>query len=190
MIKIYNANNKEFVSSYGTSYKLNNLTDLNIIYNAFPLLSAPTGLTSDTSDPNWTISANSYLNSSDDCKAYNAFSGATELYEYPTWHSASSTQPNWLCWKNNKQKVLVKKLSICCRGYGTQPFASFKLQGSNDGLDWNDLLNVTGLSWSSGEFKTWTLPDNNKGFYYHRIYITSSENYTTICQLKAWSKIE
>lgn len=35
MIKIYNANNKKFVSSYGTSYKLNNFSSAKILFNEF-----------------------------------------------------------------------------------------------------------------------------------------------------------
>ena len=58
---------------------------------------------------------------------------------------------------------------------------AFKIQGSNDDSDWDDLVSVSGLSWTANEIKYWNNPYTTSYLYY-RLLISANggDGYTGV----------
>lgn len=168
MIKLY----KEKELSYGYTHGQDNLDSLNIKYSEFPELSTPQNLTGYTSDPNWIVSASNESYDGTTCYAWRAFNG-TSNNKQDGW--GSNTFPCYMIWQNLTQRVLIKKYQIRNRNDHlnySSPY-TWKIEGSNNGTDWEEIDSQTNVtSWSQNELKTFTVPTNNRGYFYHRIYVT------------------
>lgn len=112
---------------------------------------------------------------------YYAFSGEGDTNTEHRWFS-SAGMPQWLQYRFDNPVVVncIRLLSSNVGGPKTS-----KIQGSNNGVDWDDLCDVPNCS----SAQTWyDVQFNNKNSYqYYRIYITSSEyvsngEYYTIIQ--------
>lgn len=187
MIKKYVASNEDFVSPYGTIYKLNNLTDSKIKYYLFPEISTPVNMTSNETDE-WRVYASTVY--ADDAQPWIAFNKLYASSNGTHFHTASS-QPHWLAWQNKIQKVLVKKIEITASYYNSawsSSLSSVALQGSDDGSDWIDIKTLNG-SYNTGNTNTFTLEDNETGYFHHRIYSLSPSSYMSVGNIIAYSKI-
>ena len=112
---------------------------------------------------------------------YYAFSGEGDTSTEHRWFS-NAGMPQWLQYRFDNPVVVncIRLLSSNVGGPKTS-----KIQGSNNGVDWDDLCDVPNCS----SAQTWyDVQFNNKNSYqYYRIYITSSEymsngEYYTIIQ--------
>lgn len=186
MIKIYNANNRNFVSPYGTAYKLNNLTDSKIKYYLFPEISTPVNMTSNETDE-WRVYASTVNADDEPWIAFNKPYASSNRIHFHT----AITQPHWLAWQNKIQKILVKKIEITASYYNnawSSSLSSVALQGSDDGSDWIDIKTLNG-SYNTGNTNTFTLGDNETGYFHHRIYSLSPSSHMSVGNITAYSKI-
>lgn len=136
-------------------------------------ISSPQYLTSNTSDPNWEISASGEKYG--DTQAWCAFApGNSWRGVGGTWGSGGL--PSWIQWRNLNNKVLIKRYKIQgCANYGS--ITAWTLEGSNDGNNWTiiDTQNIGSFP-SGSEFKEFDCSTNNTSYYYHRLNITASED--------------
>ena len=147
-------------------------------------LSSPVFLTSNTSDPNWIVSASGEKYS--DTKAWCAFAPGNGWRSYGgAWGSGGV--PAWIQWQNLNKKVLVKRYTILSSGY--ECIHDWTLQGSNDGNTWDILDTQSISSFPANSTKEFIVSSNNTSYYYHRLYITSSgDSDCPIGEIKSYSK--
>ena len=86
------------------------------------------------------------------------------------------TAPQW--WKYDLgvgNSATFVKVDIQSGSFGFYPPPSdFKIQGSNNDSDWDDLKTVSGIpSWGTSEWKTWSF-SNSTAYRYLKIDITDS----------------
>ena len=188
MIKIYNANNRNFVSPYGTAYKLNNLTKAGIKYSDIPKYTAPLNLSSNNSS-NWIVSASSIYGSSFD--AYYAFDGYYSENNSGWFSGSGQPAPQWIQWQSLNEKVNIKTYLLQF-GFddSNRYFKSWQLQGSDNGTDWVVLDEETSFPSVDKGYLLWKEINNSKSFYYHRLYITDVSNgYISVGEFKSWNGI-
>jgi hypothetical protein len=58
--------------------------------------------------------------------------------------------------------------------------SSFKIQGSNDDSNWEDLLVASGLSWSGNERKYWDIENQTTYKFYRLLFVANSESLAAI----------
>ncbi|WP_274626579.1 hypothetical protein [Arvimicrobium flavum] len=116
---------------------------------------------------------------------------SAELGGGETWRAFNKTSGDrWVAnfvnpsWVQRKTPTAVR-----CREYAIQAAASeqnrapntFTLQGSNNGSSWTTLDTRSGITWSSGERKVFTIPAGNRAaFTYHRLNVTAINGDTLI----------
>lgn len=187
MIKKYVASNEDFVSPYGTIYKLNNLTKAGIKYSDIPKYTAPLNLTSNNTSE-WEITASSIYDSN--FEPYKVFDGVYSEYNVGWFSQNNSTVPQWIQWKNLTRKVNIKTylLQFNWDDGGSRHANSWKLQGSNDEKEWIDLDEENNFESPSDGYLLKKTIENNRSFYCHRLYITSIYNqYVGIGEIKCWN---
>ena len=116
-------------------------------------------------------------------KAWRAFDRSNINDEADCWHSTNSAYPHWVKYQF-PQKEVVRAYSIACRG-DSKCITTWKLQGSNDNSNWDDLDTQTSISWSlARETKIYTF-SNSTPYTYYRIYATAGNhsNYAVIGEL-------
>lgn len=148
------------------------------MYIGFPEVSAPVNPTSDNFQE-WIISADSTWN--DQSLAYNGFQDSTSII----WHSHVD-YPHWIQWQNTSSRVLIVRYSFNTRE--DSPVTTYALQGSDDGQVWTTIDKPTFDDPQTSISRT---IDNGTGYYYHRIYVESGENYheslLILSNIKAYS---
>jgi hypothetical protein len=158
----------------------------------FPILENPrfTSNTTVASDFNsvygwnsdqWSVAVSSILDTTlDGWKAFNK----TNIDSSDGWHSIhTSSPPHWIR-IGYPTPVVLRSYSITSRnetphsqGY---PLA-FTLQGSNDDMNWTDLEQRSGLSWSNDETKQFTVSSSVNGPYlFFRLFVTQSSHAWTV----------
>ena len=148
-------------------------------------LSSPVFLTSNTSDPNWIVSASGEKYS--DTKAWCAFAPGNSWRSYGGAWGTGGGVPAWIQWQNLNKKVLVKRYTILSSGY--ECIHDWTLQGSNDGNTWDILDTQSISSFPANSTKEFIVSSNNTSYYYHRLYITSSgDSDCPIGEIKSYSK--
>lgn len=186
MIKRYVASNSNFVSLYGTIYKLNNFSTAKIRYSIYPEVSTPENMTSNE-DENWLITSSGNLDSG--VEPFNAFTGIPPTNNNG-WHS-NGTQPFWIAWQNKIKKVLIKKLNITPYFYNdawTSSLNSIRLDGSNDGSNWTEIATLNG-TYGNKITVTHLINNNDIGYFYHRIYSLTPSSYMTVGNIDAYRDI-
>lgn len=71
-------------------------------------------------------------------------------------------------------------------GYTSRVPTVFKIQGSNDNSTWTDLVDVSGISWSGNELKTWNNTAPSTVYKYYKIAITANGGDSTYVAIGAW----
>jgi hypothetical protein len=122
----------------------------------------------------WTASASSY-NGHFSVDAYNAFDGGLTN----VWHTAGDAGgvPAWLSIEYPESTV-IKSYDLTNRNNSTNNYwpNTFKLQGSNDGTNWNDIGDAQNpTSWNQAETKTFDVSFNKTPYNVYRIYVTASK---------------
>lgn len=90
------------------------------------------------------------------------------------WASTATACPHWIRYQLTSGKVITQ-YSICPRtGYLDFAPKDFKLQGSNNGMDFVDLDSSTGIiDWATGVEKYFSFT-NSTSYTYYRIYVTAN----------------
>lgn len=99
-----------------------------------------------------------------------------------TYWNSKDTDPHWIKvdFGAGDEKT-IQKLRV--KQFGAHYTTSFKLQGSNNDADWDDIKSITDAS-SDGSWNTWTFP-NSTAYRYYRLYRTSgSTNYFVIYEIE------
>lgn len=127
------------------------------------------------------------------------------LWESRDWSAASAFYSqqymgNWgnavssfgvaaVTWKNDKEKVLVRKYQMYTSADGSSlGTLSWRLEGSDDGVTWDILDSVDQHAIvQDTDPLTRQLASNNTSYYYHRIRVTEVNTVMAIGALKAWS---
>jgi hypothetical protein len=110
-------------------------------------------------------------------QAYRAFDRSTSIY----WFSFNSTYPIWLSIKIDMQKA-IKAYSITPAVRSNNMYApiDFKLQGSNDDVNWIDVDTQTGLTeinqnaWYPYVERKFYLANESESYLYYRLYLTTT----------------
>jgi hypothetical protein len=108
--------------------------------------------------------------------AYKAMDGTDVSY----WRTTTAgVAPCWLSyrWINFSLSPIITKYAIISN-IDTDAPKDWKLQGSNDNINWTDLDTQTGITFISGERKEFTFTNTTRYIYY-RIYITANNGATT-----------
>lgn len=71
------------------------------------------------------------------------------------------------------QTCNVFTIKAPAEGFQTRVPTEFKIQGSNDDSAWTDLVDVSGISWNSGESKSWN-NSSTTAYQYYRILISAN----------------
>jgi hypothetical protein len=123
-------------------------------------------------DNGWVIGASSHL---DVRTGYQAF-----VRYGQEWHSQSG-HPQWLSWRNEKYKYCVKKYTLYNRPEGACQSLDWKIQGSDNGIDWTDLDHVVLESAEYGSVYHREIANNTQFFRMHRFYsLKANDSYTTV----------
>lgn len=165
----------------GGIYSADALVIVSLLYSGTPVLTSPTGMTSESNEE-WEISASGNYGS---YYPWKAFDGLIEpMTNCWTGNSGSSW---WLQWQNKLKKVLVQRLKIrVADSLSQQAVLSFTLQGSDDGDAWNDIHAESGLTWTTnGEQKEFTFA-NGRSYYYHRLANITAPSFPTILELETY----
>lgn len=103
------------------------------------------------------------------------------------WQSdTTDTLPQWIWYEfgqENKKTIVEYTLEIVNSDANSKP-TDWKLQGSNDGSNWDDLDTVTGETWSGDGPKTYTV-SNSTDYAYYRLYITGTSGGTYV-KIREW----
>lgn len=133
-----------------------------------------------------------------DYSAWKAFNRSYSK-ETDSWDSSTSAGANsWLRIDTNTKKNIVKFNIIAKMYTGTSNGSlsapkNFKLQGSDNGTTWNDLLSVTNqTSWGVSEKRQFSLLSNTKSYRYHQILVLANNatSYTSIGGLELYETEE
>lgn len=172
----------------GKVFEYRTLEKAAIKYNDIPKYTAPLELTGNINS-DWEVSASSIYDSSFD--AYRAFDGLYSENNSGWFSGSGQPAPQWLQWKNLKEKVNIKTYLLQFGFDGSNRyFKSWELQGSDNGTDWVKLDEVTNFTTSSNGYLFKREINNNKSFYYHRLYITDVTNgYISVGEFKCWNGI-
>lgn len=199
MIKIYNSNNKKFMSLYGTGYKLNSFTNADILYKEIELVT-PDNM-SDFSNDIWEITTTGTYS---DRYMWKAFDNNKQ-----TWaDSRGSTNPRFFGWNRKdgkKSKITYYEIYSIAVGASQDNMGEWKLQGSDNNSTWEDIHHVG----ESTVITNWVnCKDNdveplrfevgsNKYFSNYRIVMiknaqgsTNTEYLPYICEFKAYGKFK
>jgi len=172
----------------GKLFKYRSIENAGIKFSDIPKYVAPLDLTSDSSS-DWEVSASSIYDSR--FNAYNAFDGLYSENNAGWFSGSGQPAPQWLQWKNLKEKVNIKTYLLQF-GYDStnRYFKSWELQGSDNGTDWVKLDEETNFTTSSKGYLLKREINNSKSFYYHRLYITDVTNgYIAVGEFKCWNGI-
>ena len=180
MIKIYNVNNRNFVSPYGTAYKLNSFTKADIIYNEIkPLVP---NMTSDNT-PNGYIITCSYNSYEDQLYgAYFAFDGIP--YDNNTWKGwYPKNIPNWIQVQFPKE-VKLKSYLLKAPIEDSYICTSWLLQGSTNGTSFDTIDEQSNQNMSINEEKTINIDVNNSYLYLRLTVLTSKGSYVFVPKIQ------
>ena len=135
-------------------------------------------LTSNTSDPNFIVSASSYLNG--DYAIWKSFAAARNT-TYP-WIS-NETKTGWYQIKTTS-KLRINRIHILNRSYNadTGSLKTFIIKGSLDGETWEDIGTFTN-SQAAKASTYWVEVNSKKAYYYHKFDILESNQTVTWCSL-------
>lgn len=113
---------------------------------------------------------------------YLAFNG-TPGGNTECWHPNSGT-PQWLQLQF-PQKIIIEGFTIYNRTSNVEHPTAFTVQGSDDGANWTDLIQVSWTETGSNLHKDVVVPSTANGFYYYRWYITgvTSSPYGVISEI-------
>lgn len=165
----------------GGIYSADALVIVSLLYTGTPMLTSPTGMTSESSDE-WEISASGNYGTYYPWKAFDGKTTPTNL----CWKGNSGSSW-WIQWQNKQKQVLVQRLKIIgADATDLNPVLAFTLQGSDDGSTWSDIYTASGLSWmTNSESKEFTFA-NSKSYYYHRLANITATNYPAIIELETY----
>lgn len=113
---------------------------------------------------------------------------------YNSQHLASWTGESnpFIMWKNNAERVLVKRYQYWLAADGNPDFGTngWILEGSDDGSVWTVIDIVSDQSRNTqANPAVRQLPNNVGAYYYHRIRVTQCNTGASFCGLKAWSTL-
>ena len=126
-------------------------------------------MTSNTS-PSGVASASSVYDATN-TPAYGAFDGSTSKYWMPT---EGNNKTDWIQYEFPKS-VVVKKISFKRTGAFPNQSPKFKLQGSNDGSNWNDITSYATIPTEQSDTVN---INNNNSYIYYRISFNPTLNIT------------
>lgn len=171
----------------GAMIRHQDLKEAKLLWSDFPDESTPTNMTSNENEI-WKITSSGVYEN--DVQPYNAFTGIPPTNNMG-FHTNGS-QPFWICWQHKIKPVLIKKINITPYFYNdawTSSLSSLRLEGSNDGTNWTEIAVLTG-SYGNKVTVTHLLPENEIGYFYHRLYSLSPSSYMTVGNIAAYSKVE
>ncbi len=173
----------------GGIYSADALVSVASVYLGYYPTSAPVN-PSGSSDGDWVISASSYLDSA----RHFMYAFYEKIgHDNYCWHSQSG-MPQWIQWQNTAQKVLIKSYILTQRDSANFYSSTWTLSGSDDGVNWVELDNVSIDSVGASQATVRNLPSNNTAYYYHRITITKSDitgtSYATIGRIQAFNYLQ
>lgn len=140
----------------------------------------------DSQNDEWQVTESDRMTSSN--AGYRAFDG---LYnsEYGYCSASGTSFPHWIKLRNKKNKICVKSYAIRTRynssnnsNYNPQ---SWVLEGSDTGndndTDWtiiDDRTETRSITWPTSDYgrKFFSVPQNDKSYYYHRIRFLSGNH--------------
>ena len=109
------------------------------------------------------------------------------------WHSQSG-MPQWIQWQNTAQKVLIKSYILTQRDSADYYSSTWTLSGSDDGVSWVELDNVSLDAVGASQATVRNLLSNNTAYYYHRITVTKCDitgtGYATIGRIQAFNHLQ
>lgn len=122
-------------------------------------------MTSNTT-PSGVCSASSNISTYDPWKAFDG----TNTNEYDCWHS-DGTVPQWLCYAFTTPTCVsgVELTSRNLSNNGVMP-ATFKIQGSNDGVNWDDLGSYSWTHGLTGNYTDSYSISGTDSYLYVRLY--------------------
>ncbi|MBQ3565132.1 MAG: hypothetical protein IJA14_03210, partial [Alphaproteobacteria bacterium] len=74
-------------------------------------------------------------------------------------------------------------------GFTNEEPDSFVLYGSNDGENYDELLNSGALTWTHNETKTWSLENNTAYKFYKIEAVNTKKNFITISEIQLIEQI-
>jgi hypothetical protein len=103
---------------------------------------------------------------------------AVNFTRYPTagyWSAAANIKVGWLKYQfTNARKIIAYAISTLAAPEGiTRSPQAWTLEGSNDDSNWSVLDTHVGVTWTSGETKTYSIV-NNTAYAYYRINVTAN----------------
>lgn len=107
--------------------------------------------------------------------AWNACNGKDDVNENCWWTGHGVTSADNPCWwqLNSEYALSMRTVSIKNELGTPESFKHGKLQGSNDGVNWTDLLDLQGTN-EAGYVSTWELPEDIDYYFAHRLWFDES----------------
>lgn len=134
--------------------------------------SLPT-MTSATTPAPYVVTCSSYFDNSPQHNGWHIFDGSTA--DVNCWASGSGkTSDQWVMIDMNEpytcDTLILKARNSSSYGPATQP-RDFRLQGSNNGEEFDTIITVTGQTWGTTDVKEWTF--DKVSYRYYRLYVNS-----------------
>jgi hypothetical protein len=108
-------------------------------------------------------------------KAFDDTSVGAAYGSYFWCSTAAPGYPHWIKYDlGDGVTKIVAQYKITARSPTYNESSAWKLQGSNNDLDWTDIDTQTGISWTEGETKTFNSFINTTAYRYYRIYLTTT----------------
>ena len=103
-----------------------------------------------------------------------------------SWYTASSAvPPHWLQIQLPSPKRVVRYNVRARHDSVTGTPSSWILQGSNDGITWDDLSNITGQTWATAyQLREFIIPPANRGSYNRYRFFTTLSGIVSIGELE------
>ncbi|WP_342422374.1 discoidin domain-containing protein [Paenibacillus sp. FSL E2-0178] len=103
---------------------------------------------------------------------------AVNFTRYPTggyWSSVANIKVGWLKYQfTNARKIIGYAISTLAAPEGiTRSAQAWTFEGSNDNSNWTVLDTHSGITWASGETKTYNIA-NNTAYIYYKINVTAN----------------
>ncbi len=144
-------------------------------------------MTSSTTPSPFTITSSSTLAAG--YENWRAFDGTLSGYGWATVNNDIADGNSWIQITLDKE-IKISKYYIIARndGYVEQTPKDFKLQGCNDGVNWDTIDTRAGeANWKAGELRWYTV-NSNSTYKYYRLYVTANNvsTYVTIDEMNIY----
>lgn len=110
-----------------------------------------------------------------DCPPWYVCNGKDDISENCWYTNHGVTSKDNSCWwqVNSEYALSMRTVSIKNELSTPDNFKHGKLQGSNDGVTWVDLLDLQGTN-EAGYISTWELPEDTDYYFAHRLWFDES----------------